>query len=319
MPIPLIETVNLKKSFGNNQVLKGINLRIMPGEVVVVIGASGSGKSTLLRCINRLNEPDEGDVLFEGYSILGKKIDIDIVRSQMTMVFQSFNLFMHLSARKNISLPVTIAKKRLQREARKTQKDKLHSTNPDHLEDSGRVKGFRKKRVKEFMKKRRKRRDDADRVAMDALRKVGLEDKADSYPGELSGGQQQRVAIARAFAMEPKALLLDEPTSALDPELIGEVLDVMKKLAISSNTTMIVVTHEMGFAREVADRVLFMDQGIILEEGPPEDIFTKPKNERTRVFLKRVLNEVDAMDPLKPKYEVPGLAPEDSISPDGNR
>jgi len=311
MTIPLIETINLKKSFGANQVLKGINLRIMPGEVVVVIGASGSGKSTLLRCINELNEPDEGDVLFEGYSILGKRIDIDIIRSQMTMVFQNFNLFMHLSARKNISLPVMIAKKRLQREARKNGKQKLHQTNPGNLEDSGRVKGF--------MKERRKRREDADRVAMDALRKVGLEDKADAYPGELSGGQQQRVAIARAFAMEPKALLFDEPTSALDPELIGEVLDVMKKLAISSNTTMIVVTHEMGFAREVADRVLFMDQGIILEEGPPEDIFTKPKNERTRVFLKRVLNEVDAMDPLKPKYEVPGLAPEDSISPDGNR
>jgi len=269
MPIPLIETVNLKKSFGDNQVLKGINLRIMPGEVVVVIGASGSGKSTLLRCINRLNEPDEGDVLFEGYSILGKKIDIDIIRSQLTMIFQNFNLFMHLPARKNVSLALV--------------------------------------KVKHMSKEL------ADTIAMDALRQVGLEEKADAFPGELSGGQQQRVAIARAIAMKPKALLFDEPTSALDPELIGEVLDVMKKLANSSNTTMIVVTHEMGFAREVADRVLFMDQGIILEEGPPNEIFTKPKNDRTRVFLKRVLSEVDAMDPLKPKYEAPDLAPEDSI------
>ena len=295
MVIPLIETVNLTKSFGSNEVLKGINIRIMPGEVVVVIGASGSGKSTLLRCISRLIEPDGGDVLFEGNSILQKNIDIDLIRSQMTMVFQNFNLFMHLPARKNISLPVMIAMKRSQHERRKVVKDKLHDVS-DSLEDRGRS---------GFFKERRKRREAADAVAMDALRRVGLEDKADAYPGELSGGQQQRVAIARAFAMNPKAMLFDEPTSALDPELIGEVLDVMKNLAITSGTTMIVVTHEMGFARDVADRVIFMDQGVVLEEGTPSEIFTKPKYDRTRAFLKRVLSEVDDLDPLQPKYDTP--------------
>ena len=298
MVTPLIETVNLTKSFGSNEVLKGINIRIMPGEVVVVIGASGSGKSTLLRCISRLNEPDGGDVLFEGNSILQKNIDIDIIRSQMTMVFQNFNLFMHLSAKKNISLPVMIAIKRRHREARKTGKDELRHVTPDSREEAGRFGGL--------FKERRKRREEADKVAMDALRRVGLEDKADAYPGELSGGQQQRVAIARAFAMSPKAMLFDEPTSALDPELIGEVLDVMKNLAINSGTTMIVVTHEMGFAREVADRVIFMDQGVVLEEGTPNEMFTKPKYERTKVFLRRVLSEVEDLDPLQPKYDLPG-------------
>jgi ABC-type polar amino acid transport system ATPase subunit len=296
MVTPIIETVNLRKSFGSIEVLKGINIRIMPGEVVVVIGASGSGKSTLLRCINRLNEPDGGDVLFEGNSILQKNIDIDLIRSQMTMVFQNFNLFMHLSSRKNISLPVMIAMKRRQREARKAVvKDELHDISVSPA-DKGRSR---------FLKERKKRREDADAVAMDALRRVGLEDKADAFPGELSGGQQQRVAIARAFAMNPKAMLFDEPTSALDPELIGEVLDVMKNLAITSGTTMIVVTHEMGFARDVADRVIFMDQGVVLEEGTPSEMFTKPKYDRTRAFLKRVLSEVDALDPLQPKYDAP--------------
>ena len=173
MATPLIETINLTKSFGDNHVLKGISMKVMPGEVVAIIGASGSGKSTLLRCINRLNEPDGGDILFEGYSILGKDIDIDMVRSQMTMVFQSFNLFMHLTARRNISLPLT------------------------------QVKGFDK--------------EEADRLALEALDKVGLTEKADAYPGELSGGQQQRVAIARAFAMQPKVLLFDEPTVRAGP------------------------------------------------------------------------------------------------------
>jgi ABC-type polar amino acid transport system ATPase subunit len=232
------------KSFGGNQVLKGISMKVMPGEVVAIIGPSGSGKSTLLRCVNRLNEPDAGEILFDGHSIIGKNIDIDLVRSQMTMVFQSFNLFMHLTARKNISLPL--------REVKKLSKE------------------------------------EADRLALEALDKVGLNNKADAYPGELSGGQQQRVAIARAFAMHPKVLLFDEPTSALDPELIGEVLEVMKKLAYMG-MTMVVVTHEMGFARDVADRVIFMDNGIVLEEGDPKVIFSSPKNERTRQFLKRVL------------------------------
>lgn len=246
MGIPVIETKELTKSFGDNKVLKGISMKVMPKEVIAIIGASGSGKSTFLRCMNRLNEPDSGDILFEGHSIMGKDIDIDMVRSQMTMVFQSFNLFMHLTARKNISLPL--------------------------------------RQVKKMSK------EEADRLAMEALDKVGLVDKADAYPGEMSGGQQQRVAIARAFAMHPKVLLFDEPTSALDPQLIGEVLEVMKKLA-DMGMTMVVVTHEISFARDVADHVIFIDQGLILEEGPPKEILTNPKNERTRQFLKRVLQE----------------------------
>lgn len=246
MDIPVIETKELTKSFGDNKVLKGISMKVMPKEVIAIIGASGSGKSTFLRCMNRLNEPDSGDILFEGHSIMGKDIDIDMVRSQMTMVFQSFNLFMHLTARKNISLPL--------------------------------------RQVKKMSK------EEADRLAMEALDKVGLVDKADAYPGEMSGGQQQRVAIARAFAMHPKVLLFDEPTSALDPQLIGEVLEVMKKLA-DMGMTMVVVTHEISFARDVADHVIFIDQGLILEEGPPKEMLINPKNERTRQFLKRVLQE----------------------------
>jgi polar amino acid transport system ATP-binding protein len=244
MTTPLIEMRGIQKSFGDNHVLKGISMKVMPGEVVAIIGPSGSGKSTLLRCINRLNEPDAGDILFDGYTIIGKDIDLDLVRSQMTMVFQSFNLFMHLTARKNISLPL--------RQVKKMNKE------------------------------------EADRLALEALDKVGLREKADAYPGELSGGQQQRVAIARAFAMHPKVLLFDEPTSALDPELIGEVLEVMKKLAYMG-MTMVVVTHEMGFARDVADRVIFLDQGQVAEEGDPDVIFSNPSSDRTRQFLKRVL------------------------------
>jgi ABC-type polar amino acid transport system ATPase subunit len=251
MAQPIIETVDLKKSFKAHEVLKGINLKIMPGEVVCIIGPSGSGKSTLLRCLNLMNVPTSGKLLFEGYDITDPDIDINIVRSQMTMVFQSFNLFMHLTARRNISLPLR------------------------------QVKGIDK--------------EEADRLALEALDKVGLTEKADSYPGELSGGQQQRVAIARAFAMQPKVLLFDEPTSALDPELIGEVLEVMKKLAFSG-MTMVVVTHEMGFAKDVADHVVFLDGGLILEEGDPDVIFTNPSNERTRQFLKRIL-QVEQMPP----------------------
>lgn len=254
MAVPVIETMEITKSFGDNQVLKGISMKVMPGEVIAIIGASGSGKSTFLRCINRLNEPDSGNILFEGHTILGKDIDIDMVRSQMTMVFQSFNLFMHLTAKNNISLPL--------------------------------------RQVKKLSK------EEADRLAMEALDKVGLRDKADAYPGEMSGGQQQRVAIARAFAMHPKVLLFDEPTSALDPQLIGEVLEVMKKLA-DMGMTMVVVTHEMSFAKDVADHVIFIDQGLIFEEGPPSEIFTNPRNERTRQFLKRVLQE-ENLPPLPP-------------------
>lgn len=260
METPLIEMKDIKKSFGDVNVLKGISVKIMPNEVVVIIGVSGSGKSTLLRCMNRLTEPDSGEVLFEGYSITQKGIDIDLIRSQMTMVFQSFNLFMHLTAKDNVSLALKKVKK----------------MSPEA----------------------------AEKGALEALHRVGLDDKADVYPGQLSGGQQQRVAIARAFAMHPKVILFDEPTSALDPELIGEVLEVMKDLANTSGMSMVVVTHEMGFAREVADRVIFMDQGVIAEEGTPEEMFSNPKNERTRSFLKRILKEGEYREPV-PLLEPP--------------
>jgi ABC-type polar amino acid transport system ATPase subunit len=254
MTTPIIETIDLRKSFQDHEVLSGISLKVMPNEVVVIIGPSGSGKSTLLRCMNLLNEPTSGKVLFEGYDITDDDIDINAVRTQMNMVFQSFNLFMHLTARRNISLAL--------------------------------------------LKVKKMDREEADRAALEALKRVGLDDKADAYPGQLSGGQQQRVAIARCIAMNPKVILFDEPTSALDPELIGEVLDVMKDLALNTGMTMVVVTHEMGFAREVADRVIFMDQGVIAEEGTPETIFISPKNERTRSFLKRIIKEGEYREPV---------------------
>ena len=226
--------------------MKGINLKVYKGEVVVVIGPSGSGKSTFLRCLNRLTEPTKGDVYFEGVRITDPKMDMNKIRSEIAMVFQSFNLFLHLTAKKNIMLALT------------------------------KVKGMEV--------------EEAEKRARAALDRVGLLNKADSFPGQLSGGQQQRVAIGRAVAMNPKLIMFDEPTSALDPELIGEVLDVMKSLA-SGGMTMIVVTHEMGFAREVSDRVVFMDHGIILEEGAPAEIFTNPTHERTKTFLRRLFKE----------------------------
>ncbi len=226
--------------------MKGINLKVYKGEVVVVIGPSGSGKSTFLRCLNRLTEPTKGDVYFEGVRITDPKMDMNKIRSEIGMVFQSFNLFLHLTAKKNIMLALT------------------------------KVKGMEV--------------EEAERKARAALDRVGLLNKADTFPGQLSGGQQQRVAIGRAVAMNPKLIMFDEPTSALDPELIGEVLDVMKSLA-SGGMTMIVVTHEMGFAREVSDRVVFMDHGIVLEEGAPAEIFTNPTHERTKTFLRRLFKE----------------------------
>jgi ABC-type polar amino acid transport system ATPase subunit len=260
MTEPILEIVDLKKSFGDNHVLKGISLKVMPKEVVTIIGPSGSGKSTLLRCMNHLNLPDSGKIIFQGHDIGDKEIDINAVRTQMNMVFQCFNLFMHLTAKRNISLAL--------------------------------------------MKVKKMNKTEAEERALRALETVGLKDKADAFPGELSGGQQQRVAIARALAMDPKVILFDEPTSALDPELIGEVLDVMKKLA-NSGMTMVVVTHEMGFAREMADKVIFMDQGVIAEQGTAEEIFVNPQNPRTKVFLRRILKEVGAMDPGIPSDFLP--------------
>lgn len=235
---------NLSKSFGKNKVLKDINEHIKKGEVVVVIGPSGSGKSTFLRCLNRLEEPTSGEIIFEGNSITDKNTNINKLREKMGMVFQQFNLFPHKSVLENITIaPI-------------------------------KVKG--------------EKSDDANKKALSLLKMVGLTEKAESYPASLSGGQKQRIAIARALAMEPDVMLFDEPTSALDPEMVGEVLNVMKDLA-KNGMTMVVVTHEMGFAKEVGDRILFMDDGNIVEQGTPEEIFNNPKNPRTIDFLSKVL------------------------------
>ncbi|SNZ03959.1 polar amino acid transport system ATP-binding protein [Terribacillus aidingensis] len=240
----MISVKNLKKSFGELEVLKDINVEIQEKEVVVVIGPSGSGKSTFIRCLNRIEDITDGHVYIEGTDISNKKVNINKVRTDVGMVFQQFNLFPHKTVLQNIMLSPMVVRK------------------------------WKKK--------------EAENKALALLRKVGLEDKAHVYPDSLSGGQKQRVAIARALCMEPKVMLFDEPTSALDPEMVGEVLEVMKQLA-QEGMTMIVVTHEMGFAREVGDRVLFMDGGYIVEEAKPEEIFSNPKEERTQAFLSKVL------------------------------
>ncbi|WDF50297.1 amino acid ABC transporter ATP-binding protein [Paenibacillus sp. KACC 21273] len=239
-----IKVTGLKKSFGSNHVLKGIDLEVKEGEVVCVIGPSGSGKSTFLRCINRLEDITAGTVIVDDHNINDKQTDINKVRENIGMVFQHFNLFPHMSVIKNIMLAPTELKKSSPAEARK--------------------------------------------VALQLLDRVGLADKADALPNQLSGGQKQRVAIARALAMNPDVMLFDEPTSALDPEMVGEVLGVMNSLA-KEGMTMMIVTHEMGFAREVADRVIFMDGGYVVEDGTPEEVFGNPQHERTISFLEKVL------------------------------
>ncbi|MHB1289288.1 amino acid ABC transporter ATP-binding protein [Georgenia sp.] len=242
--VPAIEIHGLRKSFGDHEVLKGIDLTIQPGEVVCVVGPSGSGKSTLLRTVNLLEEPTSGVVLIEGVDLTDPEVDVDRVRTRIGMVFQQFNLFPHMSVLGNL----TIAQRRV----------------------LGRS------------------RAEAEEVARERLARVGLSDKVDAYPAHLSGGQQQRVAIARSLAMNPDMMLFDEPTSALDPELVGEVLDVMQVLA-SSGMTMMVVTHEMGFAQEVGDRVVFMDDGAVVEEGAPREVLRYPQHPRTQAFLSKVL------------------------------
>ncbi|MEG0864070.1 MAG: amino acid ABC transporter ATP-binding protein [Clostridia bacterium] len=240
----MITVNNLCKSFGHLDVLRGVNQHILPGEKVVIIGPSGSGKSTFLRCLNLLERPTSGQILFEGVDVTDPKCDINKIRSRMGMVFQQFNLFPHLTVLQNLTLaPVKL---KLMNKAEAAEK------------------------------------------ATKLLARVGLLEKANIYPKQLSGGQQQRIAIVRALCMNPEVMLFDEPTSALDPEMVGEVLDVMKQLAVDG-MTMVVVTHEMGFAREVGDRVLFMDEGVVLEEGTPKEIFENPKNPRTQDFLKKVL------------------------------
>jgi len=242
--VPAIELRGLRKSFGDNEVLKGIDLTIAPKQVVCIIGASGSGKSTLLRCVNRLEEPTGGEVLIDGIDITHPDCDLDMVRTRIGMVFQQFNLFPHLTALGNVTL---------------AQRKVLKRSD-----------------------------DEADQIGRAMLERVGLSEKADSYPAQLSGGQQQRVAIARALAMNPDMMLFDEATSALDPELVGDVLDVMRTLA-SEGMTMLVVTHEMGFARRVADHVVFMDAGVVCEQGPPDEVLGNPQTPRLQQFLEKVL------------------------------
>lgn len=244
MKKPLIETVDLKKNFGSLQVLKGINQTIYQGEVVSIIGPSGGGKSTFLRCLNLLETPTSGKVIFEGQELDSKSTDLDTHRQKIGMVFQQFNVFPHLTVLNNITITPMLEKK--------------------------------------------VSKADAEKEAMELLKQVGLEEKANEYPRKLSGGQKQRLAIVRAMAMHPDVMLFDEPTSALDPEMVKGVLEVIKNLA-ESGMTCVIVTHEMGFAKEVSDRVLFIDGGVIAEEGTPDEVFNHPKNERTKEFLSQVL------------------------------
>ena len=240
----MIRVKGLKKDFNNIQVLKGIDVDINKGDVVCVIGASGSGKSTFLRCLNLLELPSGGNILFEGVDLTNDKVDLNLHRQKMGMVFQQFNLFPHMTILENMTCAPVLLKKMT--------------------------------------------KDEAEAKAMELLGRVGLADRADAYPNQLSGGQKQRVAIVRALCMEPQVMLFDEPTSALDPEMVGEVLEVMKDLA-QAGMTMVVVTHEMGFAREVSNRVLFLDDGLIAEDGTPEEVFGNPKCERLQTFLAKVL------------------------------
>ncbi|MGA7270554.1 MAG: amino acid ABC transporter ATP-binding protein [Acidimicrobiia bacterium] len=243
-PPPPIQIRDLHKSFGELEVLKGIDFQVEEAEVVCVIGPSGSGKSTLLRCVNRLEEPTSGKILIEGEDMTDPDANVDKLRTRIGMVFQQFNLFPHLTVLRNL----TIAQRKVLRRSQK----------------------------------------EADGIARETLERVGLSDKIHEYPNHLSGGQQQRVAIARALSMKPDMMMFDEPTSALDPELVGEVLDVMRTLA-REGMTMMVVTHEMGFAREVGDRVVFMDDGVVVEQGPPMELLTNPQHQRTQRFLSMIL------------------------------
>ena len=277
----MINIKNLQKTFGKNEVLKGIDLEIEAGEVVVIIGPSGSGKSTFLRCLNQLEEASSGDIIIDGANLTDKNTDINQVRQHIGMVFQHFNLFPHLSILENIVLAPTDLGRLSKDEAEKKALELLERVG---LADKKDLENLTISPVKV----KKEAAAEATEHALSLLEQVGLSDKKENYPAQLSGGQQQRVAIARALAMRPDVMLFDEPTSALDPEMVGEVLSVMKNLAIEG-MTMVVVTHEMGFAKEVADRVIFMDAGIIQEEGTPEEIFDAPQNPRTQDFLRKVL------------------------------
>ena len=274
----MIDVINLKKSFGDTEVLKGIDVTVNKGDIVVVLGPSGSGKSTFLRCLNCMEDPTGGSIIFNGVDIADMKVDINVHRRHMGMVFQHFNLFNNKTVIQNIMLAPVYVKCQ---ELRKTKRTNM----------ANRVKNVVRKDKQPIQKidtDKTKIRAEAREQAMNLLKRIGLEDKADVYPSTLSGGQKQRVAIVRSLAMNPDGILCDEPTSALDPEMVGEVLDLMKALA-REGMTMIIVTHEMGFAREVANRILFMDEGVIVENTTPEEFFTNPKSPRAKDFLSKVL------------------------------
>lgn len=274
----MIDVINLKKNFGEHEVLKGIDITINKGDIVAVLGPSGSGKSTFLRCLNCMEDPTSGSIIFNGVDIADMKVDINVHRRHMGMVFQHFNLFANKTVIQNIMLaPVYLRCKDLKQQKRKNFVCKIKnvfSKNKQELEPITTTKAAIK--------------EEAKIQAMELLQRIGMEDKADVYPSTLSGGQKQRIAIVRSLAMNPDVILFDEPTSALDPEMVGEVLDLMKALA-KEGMTMIIVTHEMGFAKEVANRILFMDEGVILESGSPAEFFDHPKTDRAKEFLSKVL------------------------------
>lgn len=264
----MIDVINLKKSFGDTEVLTGINMKINKGDIVAIIGPSGSGKSTFLRCLNCMEDPTSGSIIFNGVDIADMRVDINEHRRHMGMVFQHFNLFNNKTVLENIMLaPVYL--------------------QCQDLKKSKRANLFKKEK-QPITKTKQQIKEEAKEQAMNLLRRIGLEDKADVYPSTLSGGQKQRIAIVRSLAMNPDVILFDEPTSALDPEMVGEVLELMKELA-KEGMTMVVVTHEMGFAKEVANRVVFIDEGKIKEENSPEEFFANPKDERLKDFLSKVL------------------------------
>ena len=275
----MIEVINLRKDFGDTKVLKDINITINKGDIVAVLGPSGSGKSTFLRCLNCMEDPTSGSIIFNGVDIADMKVDINVHRRHMGMVFQHFNLFQNKTVLQNVMMaPAYLKCKDLKKAKRENRKIKFQNL----------FRGEDKKELIPIDKTKEQIVKETRERAMELLKRIGLDDKADAYPSTLSGGQKQRVAIIRSLAMDPDVILFDEPTSALDPEMVGEVLDLMKELA-RDGMTMVVVTHEMGFAREVASRVIFMDEGQIKEEAGPEEFFEHPKDPRLQEFLSKIL------------------------------
>lgn len=275
----MIDVINLRKNFGDTEVLKGIDITINKGDIVAVIGPSGSGKSTFLRCLNCMEDPSGGNIIFNGVDIADMSVNINVHRRHMGMVFQHFNLFNNKTVLQNIMMaPVYLRCQDLKKAKRKNSRTRFGNL----------FRGGNAKELLPVTQTNEQIKSEVREQAMELLRRIGLEDKADVYPSTLSGGQKQRIAIVRSLAMDPDVILFDEPTSALDPEMVGEVLELMKQLA-GDGMTMVVVTHEMGFAREVANRVVFMDEGQIKEEGDPEEFFGNPREPRLREFLSKIL------------------------------